>query len=106
MWVVIIFMCFLVSIGPHRVNLLLTLTVTTCLERVSDGEDVLESDELLVDGQNTEQPRDSEHWQNHQNVPHRRPVDTTSKRCGSRGGVTSHPPWRGSLFHAIIMRAT
>ena len=27
-------------------------------------------------------------------------------RGGSRGRVTSHPLWRGSLFHVIIMRAT
>ena len=33
-------------------------------------------------------------------------------RCRHRGGsggvtkVTSHPPWRGSLFHVIIMRVT
>ena len=27
-------------------------------------------------------------------------------RGGSGGGMTSHPPWRGSLFHVIIMRVT
>jgi len=48
------------------------------LQRVSDSEDKLESDEITVDCDYSEDPRDAQHWQNYENVADQRPANTNT----------------------------